>query len=175
MNSHAECWVRMLDAGSETDSKTRIKNNMTSTDSLLAPLYTLRKDNKKFDDEYKGPPVSPVCGAIASYNHRLSHLISVILTEVWKSKESSSVCVSTEAMIAEMNRTNDTQQSDNLIIGSIDVVALYPSLNIDFTIDKVCEVSYDSNVKIKGMNYEEMGLYLALTKKTGRVETTWFS
>ena len=41
-------------------------------------------------------------------------------------------------MIAEMNRTNKNQEDDGLIIGSTDVVALYPSLDIDFTIDKVC-------------------------------------
>ncbi|CAB3989958.1 Hypothetical predicted protein [Paramuricea clavata] len=48
---------------------------------------------------------------------------------------------------------------------SADVVALYPSLDIDFTIDKVCEVIFESNVKIDGVDYEEVGLYLALNIK----------
>ena len=42
----------------------RIKNNMISNDSSVAPLYTLRKDHKDCSDEYRGPPVRPVCGAV---------------------------------------------------------------------------------------------------------------
>ena len=53
-------------------------------------------------------------------------------------------------MIAEMNRVNQNQEDDYLIIGSTDVVALYPSLDIEFTIDKVCEVFFESNVSVRG-------------------------
>lgn len=67
-------------------------------------------------------------------------------------------------MIAEMNRTNDPQHSDNLIIESADVVALYPSLDINFTVDKMREVFYRSSVKIEEVDYQEVGLYLALNK-----------
>ena len=61
--------------------------------------------------------------------------------------------MSTEDMIAEMNRTNDNQKDDNLIIGSTGVVALYPSLDIDFTIDKVCDVFFQSDVSVQGVDY----------------------
>ena len=40
--------------------------------------------------------------------------------------------------------------------------ALYPSLDIPFIIEKVCEVFYDSNIKNAGVSYEEVGLYLSL-------------
>ena len=50
-----------------------------------------------------------------------------------------------------------------LIIGSTDVVALYPSLDIIFTIDKVCEVFFESDISIQGIDYAELGLYLAVT------------
>ena len=66
-------------------------------------------------------------------------------------------------MIAEMNRTNEHQQDDSLIIGSTDVVALYPSLDIEFTIYKVCEVFFKSDISIRGIAYAELGLYLAVT------------
>ena len=80
-------------------------------------------------------------------------MMSIILTEVWKSRENSTICMSTEDMIAEINRTNDNQKDDNLIIGSTDVVALYPSLDIDFTIDKVCDVFFESDVSVQGVDY----------------------
>ena len=50
-----------------------------------------------------------------------------------------------------------------MIIGSTDVVALYPSLDIIFTIDKVCEVFFESDISIQGIDYAELGLYLAVT------------
>ena len=52
---------------------------------------------------------------------------------------------------------------DNLNIGSTDVKALYPSLDIDFTVDKVCEVFFESDISIQGIDFAELGLYLALT------------
>ena len=37
-----------------------------------------------------------------------------------------------------------------------------PSLDIPFNMDKMCEVFYDSKMKIDGVSYEEAGLYLSL-------------
>ena len=110
---------------------------MVSVGSLIAPLYTLRKDHKVYDNESRGPPVRPVCGAVAGYNYRLGYLISTMLAEVWKSREDGAVYRSTEEMIVEINKANDIQEDDDLIIGSADVVDLYPNLNIEFTINKV--------------------------------------
>ena len=44
----------------------------------------------------------------------------------------------------------------------MDVEALYPSLDIDFTVEKVCELLYESSVKFEGINVKELGLYLSL-------------
>ena len=76
----------------------------------------------------------------------------------------------TEEMIAEVNKANDIQGDDDLIIGSADVVALYPSLDIGFTINKVCEVFYESSVKVEDVDYDELGLYLVLTMKPEELE-----
>ena len=163
INAHSVSWVRILNAGKETSNEVRIKNNMLNSDSQVAPLYTLRKDHKEYNNEYSGPPVRPVCGAVVGYNCKLSHMVSVLLAEIWKSEENSAICTSTEDMIAEMNRVNQNQEDDNVIISSTDVVALYPSLDIEFTIDKVCEVFFESNISVRGTDDLELGLYLALT------------
>ena len=42
--------------------------------------------------------------------------------------------------------------------------ALYPSLDIEFTINKVCELFYESTVSVEGINYKELSLYLSLNK-----------
>ena len=43
--------------------------------------------------------------------------------------------------------------------------ALYPSLDVDFTVDKVREVFYGSQVRVEGVNAEELGLYLSVSLK----------
>ena len=60
-------WTRFLQAGSKTESATRIKDSIVGVGNPVAPLYTLRKDYKVHDDE--SPPVRP--GAVAGCNHRL--------------------------------------------------------------------------------------------------------
>ena len=89
--------------------------------------------------------------------------MSVILTEVWKSRENSTICMSTEDMMAEMNKTNDNQKDDNMVLGSTDVLALYRCLNIDFAINIVCDVFFESSINVRGVDHAELGLYLALT------------
>ena len=93
-------------------------------------------------------------------------MVSKILNEVWK--EEGSVCISTEDMMAGIKKANDelTNNVDNeVIVGSADVKALYPSLDVDFTVDKVCEVFYGSEVRVEGVNVEELGLYLSVSLK----------
>ena len=121
---------------------------------------------------YRGPPVRPVCGAAASYSNRLSHMVSTILTELWISKEDGAVCISTEGMIAEMKKVNSVQVDNDLVVGSADVKALYPSLDMDFTIEKVCDVFFESDIQIEGVDYEEAGLYLTINIEPEVLQTS---
>ena len=89
-------------------------------------------------------------------------MVSTILTELWKSKEDGAVCISTEEMIPEMKKVNSVQVDNDLVVGSADVKALYPSLDMDFTIEKVCDVFFESDIQIEGVDYGEVGLYLAI-------------
>ena len=70
--------------------------------------------------------------------------------------------MSTEDMKAEIDRVNTTLSNKKVIIGSADVKALYPSLDIPFTIEKVCQEVLESDLKFEGMWYEEIGLYIAV-------------
>ena len=54
-----------------------------------------------------------------------------------------------------------TFREKRIAVGSLDVKALYPSLDIDFTVDVMGEMYEDSDIRIDGIDYEEMGLYLA--------------
>ena len=131
---------------------------------LLKPtLYTYRKDHKNFTDKEKGPPVRPLCDVSDSYGHKLSHFLCSILKEV--DDEQETICDSTEHMIAAIQKANNEYGNNKkLVIGSMDVKALYPSLDIDFTTDIVCEEFFNSEVKIENVDYAEVGLYLRLNR-----------
>ena len=72
--------------------------------------------------------------------------------------------MNTEEMLAEFKRLNDDHVMEDLVVGSADVKALYPNLDIPFAIDKACGVFYHSTVQVVGIDVEELGLYLALNK-----------
>ena len=138
INAHTGMWLLMLRAGTEVNDVDRVKQSMTSHNNIPAPLSILRKDHKPSENDVIGPPGRPVCGGDVSYNKRLSNLISTILTDVYIGEPT--VCSSTEELLAEVERVNEEGLDEMDIIGSADVEALYPSLDIDFTIDKVCEL-----------------------------------
>lgn len=72
------------------------------------------------------------------------------------------VCLSTEEMATEIDRVNSRHHESGLVIGSTDVKALYPSLDIDFTVEKVCNVIRQSTIKFEGLWNEELGLYISI-------------
>ena len=66
---------------------------------------------------------------------------------VWQ--ETETACQSTEKLLAAVNDLNESGQLDHMCtIGSADVKALYPSIDIDFTCEKVAEMFMSSNVEI---------------------------
>ena len=67
-------------------------------------------------------------------NYRMSHFISTILQPVIQ--EAKHPCHSTEDMLSRVKRINETVDLSNCIIGSMDVKALYPSIDIDFAVEK---------------------------------------
>lgn len=99
---------------------------------------------------------------MSAYNRKLSHLVSFILAEGWKEEES--VCLNTEEMLANFKQLNDSHITEDIIVGSADVKALCPWLDICFTVEKVCEVVHSSGVQVFELNAEELGLYLVLSK-----------
>ena len=127
----------------------------------LAPLYTLRKDHKETADPIAGPPTRPVCGASSAYNSKLSHFLGMFLRPVWQEQETT--CTSTEEMLAAIRDMNDSDTLDgDITVGSADVKALYPSIDIDFAAEICGKMFIESEVEVVGIDAQELGLYLAM-------------
>jgi hypothetical protein len=86
-----------------------------------------------------------------------------MLSEIWKANDDT-VCMSTEEMIAEIDRVNLLVGERKIVLGSMDVKALYPSLDVDFTIARTCDVIRESDFKFEGLWDKEIGLYMAINK-----------
>ena len=169
MNAHALCWCKMLRMGPNTGHDKRIRINFHNNEPPIAGHRTLRKDHKTDFDPIKGPPGRPLCSADSSFNYSMSHFISSILKEMIN--EEVTVCQNTEEMLAAFQELNQAGGADcNTVIFSADVKALYPSLDIDFTTDIVCEMFQNSGISIQGADYEELGLYLRLNKTEQEIE-----
>ena len=168
INAHSMSWARMLNMGKDTNSYNRIRSNLMSHNSAYATLSNLRKDHKPSPDPILGPPGRPLCGANVAFNRRLSHILSILLVDSVENEETE--CGNTEELIAEFERMNINGVSEEFIIGSMDVKAMYPSLDIPLTVEKVCEVFQNSDVEIKGVDYHEVGLYIALNKTQEEID-----
>ena len=71
-------------------------------------------------------------------------------------------------MLAEVEKVNNQPHDSDVVIGSADVKALYPSLDLKFVIEVVCQEFHESNVKVDGIDHKEVGLYVALNTDTDR-------
>ena len=68
----------------------------------------------------------------------------------------------TEEMMAAFQDVNNKGIKNEILVGSADVKALYPSLEINHTAQIVSEVFLESEYDIKEINNRELSLYLAV-------------
>ena len=71
-------------------------------------------------------------------------------------------CTSTEDLLSRISDLNNTEDLSNCIVGSMDVKALYPSIDIDFSVDRCVELLCESEIEFRNIDVTELGLYLAL-------------
>ena len=163
LNAHMSAWCLIMKGDD------RITNNFQSINNMIPPIYGLRKDHKVFDDAIKGPPMRPVCGAVVASNYRISHFLSMILRPLIK--ESADVCESTEDLLSRIRECNQQENLDKCIVGSMDVEALYPSIDIKFAVEKCEQMLCESSIEFKHIDTNELGLFLSLTTTKQELET----
>ena len=78
----------------------------------------------------KGPPVRPVCGASDSNNGPLSDLLSQICMQLGDEMDESihTLCISQEEMCGGMEEVNGKRGIKKLVVFSMDVCKMFPSM-----------------------------------------------
>ena len=139
----------------------RIRNANTTLGCVMAPFYAVRKDHKTVEigKEAEGPKTRGVCGAEDCLTMRLSHLLSLILKELIPQNETH--CDSTEDLLAEIEKVNTTGNvKPRWKVGSLDIEALYPSLDIEKCAKIITKELYEGEIMIENVEWKEVMLYL---------------
>ena len=144
------------------------RNNLISKNSELVVISGMRKDHKPITDPATGPPSRLLCSGNVGYNARFSNLLCLLLEDI--TNKETTECENTEDLIASMEEINTIGINEDFVLGSMDVAALYPSLDIDHTTEIVCQQFMESDTKITGVNYVEVILYIALNKTKEEIE-----
>ena len=134
---------------------------VTTTRCVIAPFYALRKDHKTVPAgrEAEGPKTRGVCGAKDCLTMRVSHVLSLILKELIPHNDTH--CDSTEDLLAEVERINNSNNvNSRWKIGSLDIEALYPSLDIPKCAEVITQMMYESEIQIKNVQWKEVMLYI---------------
>ncbi|CAI9737260.1 Hypothetical predicted protein [Octopus vulgaris] len=129
LNAHMMMWTIVL------GPQKRTAKNFQAWNNDIPALYGLRKDHKGFTDPIAGPPTRPVCGANIASNYRISYFLSMIIRPIIRM--SPDVCDSTEDLLSRISDCNKTCDLTGCIVGSMDVVSLYPSIDVDFAVEKL--------------------------------------
>ena len=109
-----------------------------------------------------------VCGAVVGNNVCISHLLSFILRPVIALSED--VCNSTDDMLSRVSKCNQSDLS-GCIVGSMDVEALYPSIDIEFAVEKCIELLRESGIQYTNIDFDELGLFLAFNDTEENLKT----
>ena len=172
VNQHMRQFNKMFKVGSTHQHEERVTAATISTNTPPPPLYGLRKDHKTTIDREKGPPVRPVCGANQAPNSRLSNFLSRIINDYADNANFKTECRSSEEMRAAFEEYNkmDQEVKERCCIISMDVKALYPSMDWEEITTSVREMIENSEKDIEKVDWQEVGKYIAVNMSEEAIE-----
>ena len=149
----------------------RLRRAMHEKSTIIPPLVLQQKDHKAIKDGI--PAVRPVCEASRTINQRMSDMLTDVLQAEYATGHTTEA-ISTEDFLSKIEGMNHRIRkgeidSENLTIGSLDVAALYPSIDTKQA-SRICrDRLMASEMKIEGLNYTQALVYLKLTMKPAEV------
>ncbi len=172
MNHHMREFNKIFKVGSNHGHEDRVTGATMSTNTPAPPMYGLRKDHKAHEDHVKGPPVRPVCGASEAPNSRLSNFLSRVINDYADSIGIDTECRSSEEMRAAFEEFNKREERERKECGviSMDVKALYPSMDWSEIMKAVREMIESSEKQVEDVDWVEISRYLAITMTKEEIE-----
>ena len=116
----------------------RVRSTMNEGITVIPKMSNLTKDHKATTviNGEEVPATRPICNATVTMNQRILNTLTEVLGGLFKSEEKTCEATSTEDMlyqVEELNRKIRNMQVNprNLMVGSLDVTALYPSIDTE--------------------------------------------
>ena len=174
LNNHSKAWAKLLNMGMNAGNfqPRRIKEALTVKNSNVAQLRGLRKDHKVTHNAVAGPPLRPLCNGKVGPNAPLGNLMARLLKTVrsgMAQNQLNTEVLSTEEVLYHLEQFNNEArnevqrmqpgrgckvpgiQNEEVVIGSMDVAALYPNCKVAPTVNKV-----EESINQCGLEFEQI-------------------
>ena len=174
LEGHTFQMAKILGLCKTSNDTKRLTSTLLNTNIRPPSLYLVMKDHKNVP-EGQSIPGRPICGATCSHNSQLSHILSIIVNSMADHYDVGTESDSTEDMIGNINKFNSTKKEGEIEIISMDVKALYPSLNIEEVASTLAQIYEEGDLVIEGVNWEEATKYIAMMLKPEEIERLGFS
>ena len=165
-HSKALCNVFKISNQWGEKEEARTRRAMAEKSTIIPQMVITQKDHKPIQDDGL-PKTRAMCGASQSINQRVSDLLTDVLQALFSS-ELSNESLSTESYIHKIDKLNkDIREgrivAPDLMVGSLDVEALYPSTDIYKAAEILKMRVIKSPMKFQNIDYRWALVYLALT------------
>merc|ERR1711954_234440 len=145
----------------------RVRRAVTEVTSIIPQMSCAAKDHKPLP-ETGVPETRPMCNASASMNQRISDMVSDILGYLFQADNNNVEVTSTEDFLSRIEDLNQQIREgkvngDQLMVGSLDVEALYPSIDVNRAAEIVKERVMESELRLEGIDWRWMLIYMTLT------------
>ena len=176
LNGAATQILKVFKCGEDWGHEARLKSACGAKNNEIPSLNQLVKDHKAT------LKTCPVCRARQAPNGNLGELLCTLLDPFVQEadRDNRTEVKSTEELCSDLKATNDRiledgvqrgrfQRAGNLVVGSKDVEAFYPNMDVDLAAEEVKLEVEESNVDIE-MDTLEAGLYIACTMTPEEIE-----
>ena len=168
LNACSIQFARVLRVGAKWKHWPRVKSAVISHSGPIPILSGYPKTHKDLshlssDEQKKGPPVRPVCGASESNNGPLSDLLSQICMRLGDEMDENvkTLCLSQEEMCHGLEMVNSRGGIRKLAFFSMDVCKMFPSLRASDVARIVKEEYLEAQLEVE-VDDAELALFLAI-------------
>ena len=148
-----------------------------STEACISPLlYPSPKTHKDIDDQ-GDPKTRPIVQANSCVTSRPGEVLADLLEAALMAYPEQAECRSTEEILAKIDAENMTvkEMGVNVVVGSGDVVGLYPSLRHHESARMCGKMVLDSPATFKNVDLKTAGVFVATNCSTQEIKEAGLS
>ena len=181
LNEHSKDFVKILNIGeSHGQNKRAIRNATVHKDGEIPLLVGAFKDHK---DTKEGIKMRPIMNAMSGPKRALSDMFSDVLEQVLDINNDEIWCKSTKELLHAIESYNKETKSKTLtnnekekkIVGSMDVITLYPSIEAERAAEIVVAEVTDSEANFVGLNTQELSKFIRKNMNQKQIDEKGFT